>query len=65
MEEIFTAIPIFRYACDAYSIGKLDNYEIDEKVQLVCKYLQAHHSKKLHPEMSNRSKYSKNIWHDN
>jgi hypothetical protein len=27
--------------------------------------LQAHHSKKLHPEMSNRSKYSKNIWHDN
>lgn len=54
--DIFDAIPILQYVCTSFSIGNLDNYEIDEKVQLVCKYLQAHSSNKLNPEVQKRCK---------
>ena len=55
-EKIFDAIPILKYACESIDIDNVDDYEIDGKVQLVCKYLQAHHSKKLNPEAPSQCK---------
>jgi hypothetical protein len=60
MEEIFDVIPIIKYACDGFHIGRLGYYEVDERVQLVCKYLQAHSSKVL---LSAKSKLaSSSVW---
>ena len=56
IRNIYDAIPILEYVCESFSIGNLDDYEIDDNVQLVCKYLQAHSSNKLNPEVRKKCK---------